>query len=335
MKLSEKNYRVDKRPPNAGLRINIIQRTATLLFVFSVFFFSQNTFSQEQQITGTVADAQGVPLSGASIVIKGTTTGTQTDFDGNYSIISRIGDVLLFSYLGFNTQEHTVSDETNINIILVENTAMLDEVVVTGYGTQTRATLTTSVSKLDTQILESSTRANAATALQGTIAGLRVTNTTGQPGATPQIVLRGGTNFDGTGSPLILVDGIPSSFYALNADDIESIEVLKDAAATAIYGARSANGVILVTTKSGKVGKTSINYRYKYSMNEERNDQQYLGAADFINYNRQSIAWYREAINNPTSFGAFLDGANSMGTGGNTTDSPFTTQLLTPKIITY
>ena len=150
------------------------------------------------------------------------------------------------------------------------------------------------MAKLDTRILETSTRSNVATALQGTIAGLRVTNTTGQPGATPKIILRGGTTFDGGGSPLILIDGIPGSFYALNADDIESIEVLKDAAATAIYGARSANGVILVTTKTGKAGRSSVNYRYKYSANHERNSQQYLGAEDHINYNRQSIAWYRE-----------------------------------------
>lgn len=285
--------------------------------------------AQQKNISGTITDDSGQPLPGANVLVKGTSTGTQSDFDGNYTIEANTGDVLIFSYLGFTTQSITVGNQSIIDAVLREDAALLDEVVVTGYGSQTRATLTTSVSKLDTKILESSTRSNAATALQGTIAGLRVTNTTGQPGATPQIVLRGGTNFDGTGSPLILIDGIPGSFYALNSDDIESIEVLKDAAATAIYGARSANGVILVTTKSGKPGKSSINYKYKYSMNEERNDQKYIGAADFINYNRQSIAWYREAINNPGSFVAFLDGANGMGTGGDAISSPFTTQLLT------
>ncbi len=306
-------------------------KNRSICLILSLFLLlgSASLFAQQMNIIGTITDVSGQPLPGANVLVKGTTTGTQSDFDGHYTIKAQTGDVLIFSYLGFTSQNVTVGTNNTINVTLSEDAALLDEVVVTGYGSQTRATLTTSVSKLDTQVLESSTRSNAATALQGSIAGLRVTNTTGQPGATPQIVLRGGTNFDGTGSPLILVDGIPSSFYALNSDDIESIEVLKDAAATAIYGARSANGVILVTTKSGKVGKSSINYRYKYSMNEERNDQQYIGAADFINYNRQSIAWFREAINNPGSFGAFLDGANSMGTGGNTIDSPFTTQLLT------
>ncbi len=288
------------------------------------------SYGQKRTITGTViSETDNVPLPGTSIVIKGTTTGTQTDFDGNYSIDANSGDVLVFSYLGFNSQEVTVSLQDIIDITLAENAAMLDEVVVTGYGSQTRGTLTTSVSKLDTEILETSTRSNAATALQGTIAGLRVTNTTGQPGSTPQIILRGGTKFDGTGSPLILIDGIPGSFFALNSDDIESVEVLKDAASTAIYGARSANGVILVTTKTGKAGKASINYKYKYSINNERDDQKYLTAADFLNYNRQGHAYSEQTRGNPNFIRQFINGDNSFGIGGNTTDSPFTTQLLT------
>lgn len=304
-----------------------------IIYVVLILFLSLSSFSygQAKTITGTVVSAgDNLPLPGATIVVKGTNTGSITDFDGNYSIQAKAGDVLVYSYVGYASTEVKVALETVINVPLNQDVAMLNEVVITGYGQQTRATLTTSVSKLNTQILENSTRSNAATALQGTIAGLRVTNTTGQPGSTPSIVLRGGTNFSGNDAPLILVDGIPSSFYALNSDDIESIEVLKDAAATAIYGARSANGVILVTTKTGKVGKSSINYKYKYSTNEERNDQKYIGAADHINYNRQSIAWYREVVNNSGSFGAFLDGNHSAATGNNATNDPFTTQLLTP-----
>ena len=306
-------------------RINI----NSLIFIM---FFSLPilTFGQEKTITGTVVSAaDSLPLLGATVIVKGTTTGTTTDFDGNYTINTNTGDILVFSFIGYATSEVPVANETVINVSLTEDTAMLDEIVITGYGKQTRATLTTSVSKLDTQILETSTRSNAATALQGTIAGLRVTNNTGQPGVTPSIILRGGTTFGGGGSPLILVDGIPGSFYALNSDDIESIEVLKDAAATAIYGARSANGVILVTTKTGKVGKSSINYRYKYSSNNERDDQKYIGAADHINYNRQSIAWFREVAGNSGAFGAFLNGNHSAAIGNNTTNDPFTTQLLT------
>lgn len=303
---------------------NIIYLIFTLLFALPAL-----SFGQEKTITGTVLSAtDNIPLTGATVIVKGTSTGAITDFDGNYSITANTGDVLVFSFVGFQPKEATVGEQSVINVTLTEDTAMLDEIVITGYGKQSRAQLTTSVSKLDTKILETSTRSNVATALQGTIAGLRVTNTTGQPGSTPQIVLRGGTNFNGTGSPLILIDGIPGSFYALNADDIESIEVLKDAAATAIYGARSADGVILVTTKTGKAGKSSINYKYKYSMNHERNDQQYLNAAQHINYNRQSIAWYREVAGNAGAFGAFLDGNHGAGTGNNATNDPFTTQYL-------
>lgn len=309
------------------------KRKLNINFLIFVMLFSLPTitFGQEKTITGTVVSAgDGLPLLGATVIVKGTATGVSTDFDGNYTITANMGDVLVFSYVGYAPSEVTVGNGTVINVSLSEDAAILDEIVITGYGKQTRAKLTTSVSKLDTRILETSTRSNAATALQGTIAGLRVTNTTGQPGSTPQIVLRGGTNFDGTGSPLILIDGIPGSFYALNSDDIESIEVLKDAAATAIYGARSANGVILVTTKTGKVGKSSINYRYKYSSNNERDDQKYIGAADHINYNRQSIAWFREVAGNAGAFGAFLNGNHSAATGNNSTNDPFTTQLLTP-----
>lgn len=305
-------------------RISILFVLFVLLNVFTVTVYAQAT-----QITGTITDEEGVPLPGATVLVKGTTNGAQSDFDGNYSIEANTGDTLVFSYIGFTAQEVVVSNQTTIDVMLAQSTAMLDEVVVTGYGSQSRSTLTSSVAKLDTKVLESATRSNPATALQGTVAGLRVTNTSGQPGATPQVILRGGTNFSGNDAPLILVDGVPSSFYALNSDDIESMEVLKDAAATAIYGARSANGVILITTKKGKAGRSSINYKYRYSINNERNDQQYLGAADHINYNRQSIAWFREATNSPGAFGAFLDGNQSAGTGNNTTNDPFTTQLLT------
>lgn len=299
-----------------------------------VFFLAglSTAFAQVKTITGTVTSAgDQQPLPGATVLIKGTDQGTQTDFDGNYSIEASPGDVLVYSFVGFASQEFTVGPDDVINVALTEDTAMLQEVVLTGYGKQTRATLTTSIAKLDTKILETSSRSNAGTALQGTVAGLRVTNTTGQPGSTPQIILRGGTNFNGTGSPLILVDGIPSSFYALNSDDIESIEVLKDAAATAIYGARAADGVVLVTTKTGKVGRSSVTYKFKFSKNEKRGDQEFLDAANFIKYNRQSVAYYTEVTGRNNFDAGFLNGASAFGTGNNTTNSPFTVQFLTPE----
>lgn len=304
---------------------NIIYMIFILLLGLPAF-----SYAQSKTITGTVVSkTDSQPLPSASVLVKGGETGATTDFDGNYSVKAKTGDILIFSYIGFKSLEVKVVEQTVINVSLEEDAALLDEIVITGYGKQSRAQLTTSVSKLDTKVLQNASRSNAASALQGTVAGLRVTNTTGQPGSTPQIVLRGGTGFNGTGSPLILVDGIPGSFYGLNPDDIESIEVLKDAAATAIYGARSSDGVILVTTKTGKSGKSSINYKYRYSMNSERDDQKYIGAADHINYNRQSIAWFREVAGNPGAFSAFLNGNHSAATGNNATTDPFTTQLLT------
>src|SRR5690606_17017936 len=161
---------------------------------------------------------------------------------------------IIVSMVGYVSQTLPIGSGEVIDVILAQETTVLDEIVVTGYSTQSRAEMTTSISKLDTRVLENAPRSNVATALQGTIAGLKVTQTSGQPGTTPSLVVRGGTSFDGTGNPLILVDGVPSSFYALNSDDVESIEVLKDAASTAIYGARAANGVILVTTRKGRTG---------------------------------------------------------------------------------
>lgn len=300
-----------------------------LLLVLLLCLIAGFTSAQDLEITGTVTDDSGFPLPGATVAIKGTTQGTQTDFDGNYLVVAPTGAILQFTYIGFTTKEMVVANQRALDVVMEDDATTLGEVVVTGYGTQSRTKLTTSVSKLDSRVLETSTRSNAATALQGNIAGLRVTNVTGQPGATPQIILRGGTEFGGGGSPLILIDGIPGSFYGLNADDIESIEVLKDAAATAIYGARSANGVVLVTTKTGKRGRSSISFKQRYSTNHERATPDYIGAADFIRYNRQAVKYYREVTGRDNGFAAFLDGALAFGTGGNTTNSPFTTQFLT------
>ena len=296
---------------------------------FFLMLFTAIGWAQEKIVKGTVSSDE-LPLPGAAVVVKGTTHGTQTDFDGNYTLTVKEGDILVFSFVGYTTQEKKVTGggkNLTVNIKLKEETNTLDEVVVTGYSVQTRKTLATSVSKLDTKVLESAPRSNAATALQGSIAGLRVTQVTGKPGTTPEIQLRGGTGFDGSGSPLVLIDGVPGSFYALNSDDIESMEVLKDAASTAIYGARAANGVILVTTKKGKTGRSNITLRTKYTMNQKRSLPDYLNARDFIYWNRRAIKNVQDyGVHN---FDQFLTGTHAMATGNNTTDSPYTTMELT------
>lgn len=283
-----------------------------------------------KKLTGVVRDAQGEPIIGASVSVVGTGVGAVTDLDGNFTLqVPANAQRVLVKYLGYKDVELSISGKSNVDVVLVEDAGQLDQVVVTGYATQKRSEMTTSIAKLDNNSLQSSPRSNVATALQGTVPGLRVTQTTGQPGSTPTITLRGGTDFNGNGTPLILVDGVPSSFWGLSQDDIESIEVLKDAAATAIYGARAANGVIVVTTKKGREGHSSITVRTKFTTNARRdNGVDYADAPTFIKYLRQGVAHYRTVTGQPGQFPAFLTGVNAAATGNNTTNSIYTTMIL-------
>ncbi len=205
-------------------------------------------------VTGTVIDEGGLPLPGASVLIKGTTTGTQTDFDGNYSITASENDILVISYIGFKTIEIPVAGQTVINATLKEDAASLEEVIVVGYGTQKKSAITGSVVKVDAKDLTKVSVANTTELLSGRVAGVITKQTSGVPGNdATQLSIRG------FGTPLVLVDGIEMSLARIDPNDIESINVLKDASA-AIYGARAGNGVILVTTKRGKSGKPQISY---------------------------------------------------------------------------
>lgn len=276
--------------------------------------------SSLQQVTksvkGVVKDQFGEPVIGANVIEKGTTNGTVTDLNGEY-LLSLIGDnaVLQFSYIGYQPQEHPVGDKTTINVVLSEDSEQLEEVVVTGYGgMQKRTTLTTAISKLDNKALENIAVSNAAQALQGGVSGLRVVNTSGKPGEAPNIVLRGGATI--TGDPaynqaLVVVDGVVRSLSDINPADIESVQVLKDAASTAIYGARANSGVILVTTKRGKEGKATVSYKFKGGMNFARKGYDFLNAKDFLYYNRLGNKYANDAgvsrtlqqVNNTNGYG--------------------------------
>ncbi|WP_285655943.1 TonB-dependent receptor [Allomuricauda sp. NBRC 101325] len=203
-------------------------------------------------ITGTVVDAMGTPLPGTNVIVKGTTNGTQADFDGNYSITAASDATLIFSYVGFKTVEIPVNGNATVDVTMQEDAAALDEVVVTGYGTQTRGELTGSVASVDVAEATKTPVVNAAEALQGRVSGVTITNN-GSPGATPVVRIRG----YGTGNsndPLYIIDGVqtddPGILNSINPADIQQMNVLKDGAA-AIYGARASNGVVIVTTKSG------------------------------------------------------------------------------------
>ncbi|MBM1105768.1 TonB-dependent receptor [Aurantibacter crassamenti] len=215
-----------------------------------------------QTVSGTVTDSSG-PLPGASVVIKGTTNGTQVDFDGNYSLDNVDNSAtLVISYIGFATQEVAVNGQGTINVTLTEDASQLEEVVVVGYGTQKRANITGAVAKVGGDEVAAIQAARVDDALAGKLPGVLIQNQSGEPGADPKIQIRAASSLSGDSSPLIVVDGYPisGSLATVNPNDIQSLEVLKDAASAAIYGSRGANGVILVTTKQGRAGKAKFSY---------------------------------------------------------------------------
>jgi TonB-linked SusC/RagA family outer membrane protein len=257
-----------------------------ILLVFAILG-SVMAMGQGRLTRGKVTSAPGVSgIPGVTVVVKGTQVGSLTNADGDYEIYVSSGQVLIFSFVGYKSKEVSVGSESQINVSLEEDITLLNEVVAVGYGSQSRQTITTSVAKLDKKVLQNVALSNAASSLQGTIPGLRVINTSGQPGSSPSILLRGGASINSPGSPLVVVDGIVRAFNDINPSDIESVEVLKDAASTAIYGARANNGVILVTTKKGKSGFSEIQYKVRTGMNYLRTAYDYVDARDFMYYNR-------------------------------------------------
>lgn len=282
--------------------------------LLALFCFGYIANAQTKRITGTVLGEAQRPLEGAAVQVVGSTTsGTLTDAAGQYSLVVDATDEISFSYTGYLTESRTVGENTVIDIALTLDDAEMDEIVVVGYGTMRKSQITGSVSKLDDKVLETGARANPASALAGTIPGLRVQQTSGRPGAMPSVILRGGTNYDGSGSPLVVVDGIiRSGMYDINQNDIESMEVLKDASATAIYGARANNGVILITTKQGKAGRSEITAKYQRGFNYFNNPYTFLSAEDYIYWSRKAIQ--TSGIYEPSRLSQ-LTSAGPFGTG--------------------
>ncbi len=222
-----------------------------------------------QEISGIVTDANSEPLIGVNIVIKNTAGGTITDFDGTYSIEANEGDTLRFSYTGYLTQETVVGSNPILNVILEENVESLEEVVVVGYGTMKKSDVAGSIVSMRDEALTDVKAGNVFEALQGRVAGVDISRSNGQAGASMDILVRGERSLSASNSPLILVDGVPyGSNIDIDQSDIESIEILKDAASTAIYGSRGANGVILITTKRGEIGTSKITFSTYYGVSE-------------------------------------------------------------------
>lgn len=280
-----------------------------------LIFASTIAWSQTQEITGEVMDETGSPLAGVSISIKGKAIGTQTDSTGAFQLKAAPTDVLIVNFVGYTTQEVIAGSSPKLFISLQPDVTKLNEVVVVGYGTQSRRNVTSSISTLDNKVLENTPRANVGSALQGTVPGLQVVNRTGSPGAAPVILLRGGASINNPGAPLVVVDGVIRSFNDVPSEDIASIDLLKDAAVTAIYGARANNGVILITTKQGKAGKAQISYKFTGGFNQEREGYKYMNARDFIYYNRlgnQNSGVIPTTSNdiNRRGYGLYTDSAN-------------------------
>lgn len=280
---------------------------------FLLAFFITGFVQAQHTVTGTVTDSKAVPLPGANILEKGTTHGVQTDFDGNFSIeIADENGVLVISYIGFGEKEVQVNGQTAINVELEETAQGLDEVVVVGYGTQKKVNVIGSISQVSAEKIENRPVTQVSQAITGQMPGVTVVQRSGRPGeSSGNISVRGVGSFGATPDALVLIDGIPGTLNDINTDDIETISVLKDASSAAIYGARSANGVILITTKSGKDGKFSINYNTYVGFNQATELPEFVDSWEYAemyniasgsnSYSAEDIEKYR-AQNDPDNY---------------------------------
>ncbi|MDR8390378.1 TonB-dependent receptor [Aliifodinibius sp. S!AR15-10] len=267
-------------------------RTFAISFDFSKYVQKSNE-QQLEQIQGTVTDAEsGAPLPGVNVLIKGTTTGTSTDNNGQYELnVPSLQDTLVFSFIGYETQQVPINGRTEINVALTVQAVSGEELVVVGYGTQQRRDLTGSISSVSSEDLASQPTTSFDNALQGKLAGVRVVQSNGAPGGRTRIRIRGQNSVLGGSDPLYVVDGVPiisgssgntNLLASINPADIQSIDVLKDASATAIYGARGSNGVILITTKKGSQGQQRVDFETSFSFSEVENKLDLMNAEQFV-----------------------------------------------------
>jgi TonB-linked SusC/RagA family outer membrane protein len=270
-----------------------------VLLLFLLFGAISISYAQKMSISGTVSDDSGV-LLGVSVLIKGTSIGTDTDFDGKYNISAAKGDVLVFRSLGYKAVEKTVGTSTVINVTMAEDSNTLEEVVIVAYGTTTKEAFTGSASVVSSKDLELRTVTSPIAAIEGKATGVQFLSASGQPGSSPDIVIRGVGTLNGATSPLYIVDGIQfeGSLSSINQDDIGSMTILKDAASTSLYGSRAANGVVIITTKSGKKGVLQVNASSQFGViSRAIEDYSTVGAGQYY-----ELAW--EAYKNT------LTGAN-------------------------
>jgi TonB-linked SusC/RagA family outer membrane protein len=261
----------------------------SLVLLLNITLFAQSNYT----VNGTViSKSDSAPLPGVTLIIEGTTNGASTDFDGNFQLNVKKGDKITASYVGFVTKTISITDQNKLTISLEEDSNQLDEVVVVGYGTRKKSHLTGAVAKVGGKDIASVQVARVDEALAGKLAGVLIQNQSGEPGADPKIQIRAASSISGNSNPLVVVDGFPisGSLATVNSNDIQSMEVLKDAASAAIYGSRGANGVILVTTKSGKPGKTKFSYNTYLSMSNKYRDNILKTGSEWASQLRSEIA---------------------------------------------
>ncbi|BAX81046.1 SusC/RagA family TonB-linked outer membrane protein [Labilibaculum antarcticum] len=267
----------------------LLKSSMLLLMVFCnvAIIFGQNP---NAEITGKITDPTGFGIPGVNISLKGTTVGTVSDIDGNYSILASSENVIVYSFIGYTTQEILVADQTTINIVMLEDAIGMDEVVVVGYGVQKKSLVTGSISSIKSEDIQNVPVSRADQAIQGKTAGVSVLSTSGSPGAGTKIRIRG-VNSNGNSNPLFIVDGMKTGdINNIDPGDIQSMEVLKDAASAAIYGTEGANGVILITTKGGKAGESKISYDFQYGFQSSRSDLEVMNASEYQQWMQESGA---------------------------------------------
>lgn len=287
-----------------------------MLLALSFLLIGQSVYAQTKEVKGIVKDPTGETVIGASVLEKGTTNGTITDFDGNFVLTVADNAVLQISYIGYQTQEVSVQGKNTLIVTLKEDTEVLEEVVVVGYGAQKKESVVGAISQVSSKELLKSPSGNVSQALAGKISGVITSQTSGAPGADDaQIYIRGRATFAGDGQPLILVDGVEREFSQIAPDDIESISVLKDASATAVYGVRGANGVMLITTKRGKEQKPTVSLTANWQIQSPTRKDTYLDSYDSVvlleearandglasQYTAYDIDMYRKARNGQLS----------------------------------
>lgn len=237
-----------------------------------------------KSVSGKIVDTEGNPLIGVSIAVDNGTRGTMSDVDGNWKLEAPKGSLLTFSYIGYNTHTLRVGSKDVYTVSMSEDNQLLDEVVVIGYGTMKKRDLTGAISSVKSEDIKMAPVANAMEALQGKVAGLDISRSSGRAGESPSVLLRGNRSLTAKQDPLYIIDGIAGSIETLNPNDIESIEVMKDASSTAIYGSAGANGVILVTTKQATQGKIQVDFDAYYGVNTSPQYPSALKGQDWLDY---------------------------------------------------